>query len=63
LVSSNEGRKIAILGDGAGLGPSVVHGIMNGHGGRIEVRSRRGEGREFLPLPALETDGAAQPAA
>jgi signal transduction histidine kinase len=42
------------VGEGTGLGLSISHGIITGHGGRIEVSSRSGEGttfRIFLPLP------------
>jgi len=41
------------VGDGTGLGLSVVHGVITGHGGTIAVRSEPGEGSEFtLTLPA-----------
>jgi PAS domain S-box-containing protein len=43
------------VGEGTGLGLSITHGIITGHGGRIEVDSRLGEGatfRLFLPLQA-----------
>jgi signal transduction histidine kinase len=51
---------------GSGLGLSVVHGIVAGHGGRIEVRTAPGEGSEFsitLPAAAPEQHAAIQSAA
>jgi signal transduction histidine kinase len=46
------------VGDGTGLGLSVVHGIITRHGGTITVRSKPGEGSEFtLTLPAITKAG------
>jgi signal transduction histidine kinase len=44
------------VGDGTGLGLSVVHGIILGMGGAIRVISEPGSGAEFvIVLPALST--------
>lgn len=43
------------VGEGTGLGLSVSYGLIQEHGGRIEVSSQRGKGTEFqIYLPVTE---------
>jgi signal transduction histidine kinase len=42
------------VGEGTGLGLSIVHSIVESHGGRVELRSRKGEGTTVeVVLPLL----------
>lgn len=44
------------LGQGTGLGLSVVQGIIDSHGGRIQVSSTKGKGSRFeISLPIKQT--------
>jgi PAS domain S-box-containing protein len=51
------------VGEGVGLGLSVVHGIVTQHGGNIAIDTEPGRGTRFdVYLPGLLAKGAARPA-
>lgn len=52
------------VGVGTGLGLSIIHGIVTGHGGRIDVSSEPGKGTRFdVYFPTIANDAVSCPAA
>ena len=47
------------VGSGTGLGLSIVHGIIDEHGGKIELKSAVGQGSQFrISLPVADAGDA-----
>ena len=44
------------VGKGTGLGLSVSYGIVQQHGGTLEVESEEGKGSTFTIMPAVGSD-------
>ncbi|MEP6655332.1 MAG: HAMP domain-containing sensor histidine kinase, partial [Myxococcales bacterium] len=50
------------VGEGSGLGLSIVHGIIERHGGKIAVDSAVGQGTVFrIRLPRQGSQGRPRP--
>jgi nitrogen-specific signal transduction histidine kinase len=51
-----------VVGEGTGLGLSISHGIVTGHGGRIDVASVPGNGSTFtIVLPRRPAHARSDP--
>jgi two-component system NtrC family sensor kinase len=44
------------VGEGTGLGLSITHGIIERHGGKIEVESAAGNGTTFIISLPIDAD-------